>query len=159
MSGDGSEQKSLVDRIVSGETGRDGVDGILCNDPSGLCMAARGSLNTRNNIANSGVYTNLIRLASQLQGASKNEEQQQQQQQQPQQQQPSGGGVGASTTEVPLITIEYDDSAVLVKEYDGHVVALRVPSAKAAVVTSQGSDTVLNSTGSSSPQNGSISST
>lgn len=155
MSGDGSEQQSLVDRIVSGETGHDGVGGILCNDPSGLCLAARGSLNTRNHIANSGGYTNLIRLASQLQGASKNEDQQQQQPQQ----QPSGGGVGASTTELPLITIEYDDSAVLVKEYDGHVVALRVPSAKAAVVTSQGSDTVLNSTGNSSPQNGLISST
>lgn len=47
----------------------------------------------------SGIYTSLIKLAAQLDPGS----------------------------EPPLITIETDKAALLVKEYDGHAVALRVP--------------------------------
>jgi len=85
----------LVDSIISGD--RQG--GILCNDPSGLCVASQNL-----DVSQSGVYTSLLRLASQLQQQ------------------------GEATDSSPLITIETDTSAILVKEYDGHAVALRVPA-------------------------------
>jgi hypothetical protein len=56
----------------------------------------------------SGVYTSLVRLASQLtpqQEASMNNE----------------------SPPAPLITVETDTTSILVKEYDGHTVAMRVP--------------------------------
>jgi hypothetical protein len=92
----------LVNSLVSGD--RQGVGGILCNDSSGLCLSSKGEIDS----SNSGVYTNLVRLASQLQQQ------------------------GEATDSAPLITIETDASALLVKEYDGHAVALRVPSTSAA---------------------------
>jgi len=51
---------------------------------------------------NAGVYTNITRLASKLK----------------------------PDESAPLVTIEMEDSALLVKEYDGHAVAVRVPSGK-----------------------------
>jgi hypothetical protein len=102
----------LVNSLVSGD--RQGVGGILCNDSSGLCLSSKGEIDS----SNSGVYTNLVRLASQLQQQ------------------------GEATDSAPLITIETDDSALLVKEYDGHAVALRVPSTSAAAKeASNGEDT------------------
>jgi hypothetical protein len=77
--------------MVSGEVEQ--VESILCNDPTGLLLASRGD------IEKSGVYTNLIRLASQL-------------------------GVEGD----PLITIDCDDATLLIKEYDGHAIAVRVPT-------------------------------
>jgi hypothetical protein len=64
-----------------------------------------------NNALNtSGVYTSLVRLASQLQ---------------PQAQMQS---LNNETPPAPLITIETDATSILVKEYDGRVVAMRVPT-------------------------------
>lgn len=73
--------------------------GLVLNDPLGLFIASEGRVDT----TNTGVYTSLVRLASQLHGA-------------------------ADTAQQPLITIETDDATILVKAYDGHTVALRVPS-------------------------------
>lgn len=90
----------LVDSLVSGD--REGVGGILCNDASGLCLSSTGAIDS----SHSGIYTNLVRLAAQLQH-------------------------GEATDTAPLITIETDQAAILVKEYDGHAVAVRVPSSSA----------------------------
>lgn len=83
----------LVQSLLSGD-GK-GVGGALCNDPDGMCLGSRGDIDD----SKSGVYTSLVKLASQLDPGS----------------------------EPPLITIETDKAALLVKEYDGHAVALRVP--------------------------------
>jgi hypothetical protein len=88
----------LVDSLISGDRR---VGGILCNDRSGLCLSSAGAIDS----SNSGVYTNLVRLATQLQQQ------------------------GKATDSTPLITIETYSSAIIVKEYDGHAVALKVPSA------------------------------
>jgi hypothetical protein len=79
--------------------------GILCNDPAGLCLAWQGGIDN-DDAATAGVYTNLTRLASQLHnGNDKNED------------------------VAPLITLETESAAWLIKEFDGgHAVALRVPS-------------------------------
>ena len=74
--------------------------GALCNDPAGLCLHSRGNIDA----SKSGSYTSLARLAARLDG---------------------GNGV-----EAPLISIETDKAATLVKEYAGHAVVLRVPVAK-----------------------------
>lgn len=101
MSSSRSPQKQpsnpLVESLVAGD--RQGVGGILCNDTSGLCLSSDGAIES----ANSGVYTNLVRLAAQLQQ-------------------------GEATDAAPLITIETDSAAVIVKEYHGHAVALKVPT-------------------------------
>lgn len=148
---------SLVDSLVSGESS-EGVGGILCTDPNGLCLAAKGTMANENADLDAGIYASLVRLASQLQ----------QSQQQPQQQQSSttasdgaGGGENNNTTATaaakpaaPLITIEGESSAVLIKEYDGHTVALRVPTTKTAGVSSQ-----LSSSGASKPSTSSTTGT
>ena len=91
MNGRGSS--ALVDSIVSGD--REGVGGILCNDPQGLCVASKGSLADDD----SGVFTNLVRLAAQLPGGD----------------------------QAPLITLETADKAILVKDYAGYAVAVQIP--------------------------------
>ena len=94
----------LVQSLISED--RADVGGFLCNDPSGLCLISRGDMNSDND---SGVYTSLVRLASQLsphQKATMNNE----------------------SVPAPLITIETDASSILVKEYDGHTVAMKVPN-------------------------------
>lgn len=88
--------------VAAGDT-RPGA-GILCNDPMGLCIAAEGAAATSDEASNAGVFTSMVRLASQLQGA-------------------------AESSVSPLITIETDEASILVKTYDGHTVALRVPAA------------------------------
>ena len=125
----------LVESLLSGD--RIGVGGILCNDPNGLCLVSKGNMvtadhsssnNNNNNNGGgggnvncsnddkSGVFTSLVRLSYQLQEL--------------QQQHPSLNNNNESTphnASSPLITIETDTSAILVKEYDGHAVAMRVP--------------------------------
>ena len=84
------------------ESSGGGDRGILCNDPSGLNLAFSGGI-TRTETAKAGIYTNLARLASQL--SHHNED------------------------AAPLITLETETAAWLVKEYDGgHAVVLLVPS-------------------------------
>lgn len=69
---------------------------FVCNDPNGLCLSGQVTGDT-------GVFTNLTRLASQLEG-------------------------NTSSSSPPLITIETDSYAWLVKEYEGgQAVAMRVP--------------------------------
>mmetsp|Transcript_65353 Transcript_65353/g.98578 ORF Transcript_65353/g.98578 Transcript_65353/m.98578 type:complete len:104 (-) Transcript_65353:52-363(-) len=90
----------LVNALVNGD--REGVGGFLCNDPSGLCLVSKGNMSCGNE---SGVYTSLVRLASQL---SPNQQ--------------------AHAANAPLVTIETDNSSILIKEYDGHTVAFTVPN-------------------------------
>lgn len=94
--------------------------GILCNDPSGLCLSATGSflhrdhnkttpkkLQNLDDAVNTGVLTSLTKLAQQLQPSA--------------------------ATAIPfLITLEYEESNLLVKEYDGHAIALKVPALREA---------------------------
>jgi hypothetical protein len=93
MTGNKFESSTLV------ESGQ--ASGILLNDAGGLCLASKGD---GFNSADSGVYTNLVRLASQLEH-----------------------GRNASDTVAPLVTIETDESLVFCKEYHGHCVAIAVP--------------------------------
>ncbi len=73
---------------------------IICNDASGLCLARTGSMNA----GESGVYTNLARLASQLQEGE------------------------SSSDAPPLIIIEIRATAILIREYGGqNAVAIKVP--------------------------------
>mmetsp|Transcript_7235 Transcript_7235/g.10222 ORF Transcript_7235/g.10222 Transcript_7235/m.10222 type:complete len:145 (-) Transcript_7235:115-549(-) len=103
----------------SGGSGSATTGGALCNDPSGLCLGSRGAIDS----SKSGIYTSLVRLAAQIDH-------------------------GGDTNDVPLITIETKDSAVLVKEYDGHTVALRVP----VTTKEQGQDTAEGSAGASTEE-------
>ncbi|OEU15592.1 hypothetical protein FRACYDRAFT_240285 [Fragilariopsis cylindrus CCMP1102] len=90
--------------------------GILVNDLNGLCLISKGNMSssatTNTNTNNSGVYTSLTRLASTLtpyQTANMNNE----------------------NPPSPLITIELEGaSSILIKEYDGHTVAMKVPNRK-----------------------------
>ena len=88
--------------------------------------AKQGSLSTTSTTS-SGIYTDLVRLASQLQppvnrgGINTREG--------------SGNGGGDASSQQqqqssphPLITLEMDKATILVKEYDGHAVALKLPS-------------------------------
>lgn len=104
----------LVEAMVSGEQ-RAGVGGILVNDLNGLCLVSKGSMSSTatkssSDGISSGVYTSLARLASTLtpyQTATMNNE----------------------NPPSPLITIEMDGRAsILIKEYDGHTVAVKVPN-------------------------------
>jgi len=98
----------LVEAMVSGE--REGVGGILVNDLNGLCLLCKGDMADTNN---SGVYTSLTRLASALT---------------PYQMSSMGNDNPPSP---PLITIELEGAAsILIKEYDGHTVAMKVPNRK-----------------------------
>mmetsp|Transcript_8129 Transcript_8129/g.22037 ORF Transcript_8129/g.22037 Transcript_8129/m.22037 type:complete len:117 (-) Transcript_8129:1568-1918(-) len=114
MSGKSTE---LVNSLLAGPA-RENVGGILCNDPSGLCLVAKGAMG---NAERSGIYTNLTRLAAQLRSS------------------PEDGTVADATSAAPLITIEADDSAILVKDYDGRTMAVRVP-VKAVAETPASSD-------------------
>jgi len=115
-SGAGNDQSAdpLVESLLSSDRETQGAakSGALCNDPSGLCLGSRGAIDS----SKSGIYTSLVRLAAQIDH-------------------------GGDTNDVPLITIETQDSAVLVKEYDGHTVALRVPKEQDTVEVSTGAST------------------
>ena len=86
----------------------------VCNDPSGLLLAGDSSLSQ-----NTGVYTNLVRLASQLSSAAPTTPTKTS----------TSTSAEVSSNHHPLITLETTDAAILVKEYyGGHAVAFRVPS-------------------------------
>lgn len=104
-SGKLEELSPVVNAMLTGD--REGVGGILCNDSSGLLVASNGDLDPRH----SGIYTNLTRLANKLTALKQ----------------------GIETSGSPLVIIEADATAVLVKEYEGgSTVALRVPCAAAS---------------------------
>lgn len=98
-----SKKDAIVDSLIGGES-RSKVGGVLCNDTSGLCLISEGAMRGETN--NSGVYTNLVKLASQL----------------------SPHQAHHANHNTPLITLESQASAVLIKEYDGRTVAIQVPS-------------------------------
>jgi hypothetical protein len=105
----GTQVSPLVESLISGD--RAGVGGILANDVNGLCLVCRGDIPMNHE---TGVYTNLTRLASKLT--------------------PYASVASSSSTAAqnssPLITIEMEGSAsILIKEYDGHTVAIKVPNA------------------------------
>jgi hypothetical protein len=80
---------------------------MLCVDSSGLCLAATGDFKEED----AGIYHNLVHLASQLSAATK--------------QNPRSNNNGDIT---PVIRIETDDGCTLVKTYEAHTVAVRIPA-------------------------------
>lgn len=85
-----------------------GIQGIVCNDSTGLCLASKGEpMDT----TNSGIYTSLVRLANQLEGNHTSVDPRE------------------PISSPPLITVETESTNILVKEYyDGHTIAMKVPS-------------------------------
>ncbi|KAL7465423.1 hypothetical protein ACHAXS_005744 [Conticribra weissflogii] len=77
--------------------------GALCNDQNGLCLGVRGNIDA----SKSGVYTSIAKLAMLLDNGSKN-----------------------NSNEVPLVSIQTDQAAFLVKEYGGRTVVFRVPASE-----------------------------
>lgn len=114
----------LVESMVSGDRAGD-VGGILANDVNGLCLISKGMHTTKTATTtatgethHAGVYSSLTRLAATLT---------------PYKQQVMNAGQasnnGRRPTSAPLIAIETDGpSSLLIKEYDGHTVALKVPN-------------------------------
>jgi hypothetical protein len=116
----------LVESMISGD--RDGVGGILANDVNGLCLFEKGNMVTRGTSTtslarngsvndascdNSGVYTSLTRLASTLAPCRI----------------AKASSSSSTLSSTPLITIEMEGpTSILIKEYDGHTVAMRVPN-------------------------------
>jgi hypothetical protein len=108
-----SATSPLVEALVSSGD-RAGVGGIIANDVNGLCLVAKGNNFTDSN--DTGVYTSLTRLASQLT---------------PYQQAATNDNAAVTNLSAPLITIEMEGPAsLLIKDYDGHTVAIKVPNKK-----------------------------
>eukprot|EP00581_Thalassiosira_minuscula_P030947 CAMPEP_0183785620 /NCGR_PEP_ID=MMETSP0739-20130205/66595_1 /TAXON_ID=385413 /ORGANISM="Thalassiosira miniscula, Strain CCMP1093" /LENGTH=149 /DNA_ID=CAMNT_0026029627 /DNA_START=84 /DNA_END=533 /DNA_ORIENTATION=- len=78
--------------------------GALCNDQNGQCLGSRGNIDA----SQSGVYTAIAKLASQLDSTV--------------------DGSGGNRQEVPLVSIQTEKAALLVKEYGGRTVVFRVPT-------------------------------
>eukprot|EP01083_Nonionella_stella_P056120 147949_1 len=79
----------LAERMAEG-------GGALCNDQNGECLGARGNINT----SQSGAYTSIAKLAAQLDSTV-------------------DGSGNNSSQEVPLVSIQTESAALLVKEYGG----------------------------------------
>lgn len=73
---------------------------ILISDPTGLCLQSKDLPPS-----DAGIYSSLTHLASQL----------------------SDAATAGSSSAPPLITIETSRTITMVKEYDGHAVAVQVP--------------------------------
>lgn len=126
---------SISNNASAGSPGKGARNGLVQSLLSGDREGIGGAIcNDRNGLclgakgamdaSKSGVYTSLVKLASKLDPGS----------------------------EPPLITIETDKAALLVKEYGGHAVALRVPvtDAASAAGTSTASSSADQATNSSS---------
>ena len=103
----GTKISPLVNSLVQGD--REGVGGFLCNDSAGLCLLSKGNMGCDN--YESGVYTSLVRLASQLSPTAV-----------------ASSSSSSSSEANPLVTIETETKSILIKEYDGNTVALTVPN-------------------------------
>ena len=75
--------------------------GALCTDSSGLSLGAKGNIDS----SKSGVYSTILRLASQLDGCH-----------------------SSTNMKPPLVSIESNSSNILIKEYNSHTVVLRIPT-------------------------------
>ncbi|KAL3768089.1 hypothetical protein ACHAW5_009146 [Stephanodiscus triporus] len=93
----------LAERMAEG-------GGVLCNDQNGLCLGFRGDIDA----SRSGIYTSIAKLASQLDSTV------------------DGSGGGNNPQDVPLVSIQTEKSALLVKEYGGRTVVFRVPNTSVA---------------------------
>jgi hypothetical protein len=89
----------LAERMAEG-------GGVLCNDQNGLCLGFRGDIDA----SRSGIYTSIAKLASQLDSTV------------------DGSGGRNIPQDVPLVSIQTEKSALLVKEYGGRTVVFRVPT-------------------------------
>ena len=89
----------LAERMAEG-------GGALCNDENGLCLGTQGNIDA----SQSGCYTAISKLAKQLDSTV------------------DGSGGNNTTGEVPLISIQTENAALLVKEYGGQTVVFRVPT-------------------------------
>jgi hypothetical protein len=78
--------------------GKESSQGVMCCDQNGLCLKQKGNIDPKH----SGNYTSMIRLASQLQGFEP-----------------------ASSV---MITMETEESATAIKQYDGHTIVLKALS-------------------------------
>jgi hypothetical protein len=135
--GSSNSSSTLIDSLLTGD--RQGIGGIICNDASGLCLAAKGYYQSSisniaaagddgvsaNPVDASGVYTSLMKLASQLSAAKNDGAALQSTSTQSDRQQSS------SQLSSPWISLECATACVLIKENDSHVVAVRVPSTDA----------------------------
>ena len=94
----------LAERMAEG-------GGALINDQNGLCLGSQGDISTNN----SGVYTSIAKLANMLDstidGSSSSSNQQQ--------------------ADVPLVSIQTEKAALLVKEYGGRTAVFKVPTTEA----------------------------
>jgi hypothetical protein len=88
----------LAERMAEG-------GGVLCNDQNGLCLGFRGDIDA----SRSGIYTSIAKLASQLDSTV------------------DGSGGRNNPQDLPLVLIQTEKSALLVKEYGGRTVVFRFP--------------------------------
>jgi hypothetical protein len=119
--------------------------GILCNDPMGLCLSAEGSSVMRGMLSNntSGCITTITKLAAQLSpnhqisttaAITSNSNIRMSGSEEgytpPPETIPTSTGTSAShpTIIAPMITIETNNFAIIVKDCDGYAVAMQVPT-------------------------------
>lgn len=112
----------LAERMAEG-------GGALCNDENGLCLGSKGDIDT----SQSGVYTAIAKLACQLDSTV-------------------DGGSGGNRREVPLVSIQTEKAALLVKEYGGRTVVFRVPAEANKIEAAVGDGETTNDEGQSSTE-------
>ena len=95
----------LAERMAEG-------GGALINDQNGLCLGSQGDIST----TNSGVYTSIAKLANMLDNTVDGS---------------SGSSSNQQQAEVPIVSIQTEKAALLVKEYGGRTVVFRVPTTEA----------------------------
>lgn len=108
----------LAERMAEG-------GGALCNDENGLCLGSRGDIGT----SQSGCYTAIAKLASQLDNTVDGQ---------------STKNINNNNGEMPLVTIQTEKAALLVKEYGGRTVVFRVPTEANVNGQQCGSELVMN---------------
>lgn len=108
----------LAERMAEG-------GGALCNDENGLCLGSRGDIDT----SQSGCYTAIAKLASQLDNTVDGQ---------------STKNINNNNGEMPLVTIQTEKAALLVKEYGGRTVVFRVPTEANVNGQQCGSELVMN---------------
>ena len=92
----------LAERMAEG-------GGALINDQNGLCLGSQGDISTNN----SGVYTSIAKLANMLDNTVDGS---------------SGSSSNPQQAEVPIVSIQTEKAALIVKEYGGRTVVFRVPT-------------------------------
>jgi len=113
---------------------KSGASGVLCCDSNGLCLGVSGNFGNES-CENSGRFTRLVRLASQLQGAKGGGESQAADGGESKQEGESPAGeteagnkktTSKKRSAGPIVTIETDRGKILVKEHDSLTVVMRM---------------------------------